>query len=44
MILESRSMERILRASDYPNLTSLELFNFEHEIACDYFTDEQLTS
>ena len=44
MILESRSMERILRAGDYPNLTSVELFNFGHKIACDYFTGEQLTS
>jgi hypothetical protein len=35
-ILEPVSMERILRAADYPNLTELRLFNFKEEIALSY--------
>ncbi|CAF2788703.1 unnamed protein product [Rotaria sp. Silwood2] len=31
LVLETISMERILLAGDYPNLTSLELFNFDQE-------------
>ncbi|CAF1146216.1 unnamed protein product [Rotaria sordida] len=38
LILETTSMERILLAGDYPNLTSLELFGFEEEIVFRYFT------
>ncbi|CAF4070429.1 unnamed protein product [Rotaria sordida] len=39
LILDTTSMERILLAGDYPNLTSLELFNFEQKIGFHYFTD-----
>ncbi|CAF2179596.1 unnamed protein product [Rotaria magnacalcarata] len=39
-ILEPVVMERILLATVYPNLTELELFNFEQQIASKYFTDE----
>jgi hypothetical protein len=38
LILESKSMERILHAADYPNLTELKLFNFRDDIASYYFT------
>ncbi|CAF4308925.1 unnamed protein product, partial [Rotaria sordida] len=38
LILEPTSMERILLVSNYPNLTSLKLFNFEEHIALNYFT------
>jgi hypothetical protein len=37
-ILEPVLMERILLATDYPNLTELKLFNFEQNIALKYFT------
>ncbi|CAF1552271.1 unnamed protein product, partial [Rotaria sordida] len=40
LILETTSMERILLAGDYPNLTSLELFGFEEEVVFRYFTDD----
>jgi hypothetical protein len=40
-ILEPISMERILLAADYPNLTELKLFNFKREIALPYFTSKQ---
>ncbi|CAF3851792.1 unnamed protein product, partial [Rotaria sp. Silwood1] len=40
LILESESMERILRAANYPNLTELKLFNFRDKITSHYFTDE----
>ncbi|CAF4120664.1 unnamed protein product [Rotaria sordida] len=33
------SMEGILRATDYPNLDQLKLFNFDNKIASHYFTD-----
>ncbi|CAF1297643.1 unnamed protein product [Adineta steineri] len=33
-------MERILLATDYPNLTKLKLFNFKKEIVSCYFTNE----
>jgi len=36
-ILESVSMECILLAIDYPNLTELKIFNFEQKIALSYF-------
>jgi hypothetical protein len=37
LILHTKYMERILLAGDYPNLNSLELFNFEQEIVFRYF-------
>ncbi|CAF3482744.1 unnamed protein product [Rotaria sp. Silwood1] len=42
LILESMSMERILLAGNYPNLTSLKLFNFGQNIALNYFTDKSI--
>jgi hypothetical protein len=38
LIIESISMECILRAGIYPNLTELKLFNFNKEIISRYFT------
>jgi hypothetical protein len=38
LILNSLSMERILLAADYPNLSELKIFNFNGEIASSYFT------
>ena len=38
LILDSISMERILLAGDYPNLTQLKLFNFNGKIISRYFT------
>ncbi|CAF0796065.1 unnamed protein product, partial [Rotaria sordida] len=38
LILETTSLERILLAGNYPNLTSLELFNFRQETVSRYFT------
>jgi hypothetical protein len=38
LILNSLSMERILLASDYPNLSELKIFNFYAKIASRYFT------
>jgi hypothetical protein len=43
LILDSTSMERILLAGNYPNLTSLELFNFGQETVFRYFTGKFLT-
>jgi len=40
-ILEPVSMERILLAADYPNLTKLKLLNFEQKIALPYFTSKK---
>ncbi|CAF2998434.1 unnamed protein product [Rotaria sp. Silwood2] len=40
LILDSTSMEKILLASDYPNLTQLKLFNCNRKIISRYFTDE----
>lgn len=37
LILESVSIERILHAAEYPNLTQLEIFNFNKEIMSRYF-------
>ncbi|CAF3699172.1 unnamed protein product [Rotaria sordida] len=37
LILDSVSMERILLAADYPNLTELKLFNFNDTIVSYYF-------
>ncbi|CAF1211818.1 unnamed protein product [Rotaria sordida] len=39
LILDSVSMERILLAADYPNLTELKLFNFNGKIVSYCFTD-----
>jgi hypothetical protein len=41
-ILNTSSMEGILLASDYPNLTSLEVFDFGEKIARRYFTGSYL--
>jgi hypothetical protein len=43
LILETTYMKRILLAGDYPNLTSLELFNFGQKIVASYFTSMYLT-
>jgi hypothetical protein len=43
LILDATSMERILLAGNYPNLTSLELFNFGQETVFRYFTGKCLT-
>ncbi|CAF4284092.1 unnamed protein product [Rotaria socialis] len=40
LILDSISMEKILLAGDYPNLTQLKLFNFNENIVSRYFTGE----
>jgi hypothetical protein len=37
LILESDSMECILHAGNYPNLTKLEIFSFNQAIASRYF-------
>ncbi|CAF0836722.1 unnamed protein product [Adineta steineri] len=37
---DSVFMERILLATDYPNLTVLTIFQFQQEIAANYFTNE----
>ncbi|CAF4128881.1 unnamed protein product [Rotaria sordida] len=42
LLFESMSMERILFAGNYPNLTSMKLFNFGQHIALNYFTDESI--
>ncbi|CAF4017853.1 unnamed protein product, partial [Adineta steineri] len=39
-IVELNSMERILLAANYPNLTQLKIVNFKQDIALHYFTDE----
>ena len=43
LTLNSISMEHILLAGDYPNLTQLKLFNFNGKIVSRYFTGEYLT-
>jgi len=43
LILEPLSMERILLAAHYPNLTKLKFFNFGQEIRLRYFTGKHLT-
>lgn len=40
LILNSLSMERILLAGDYSNLTELKIFNFNVKIASHYFTSK----
>ncbi|CAF3591661.1 unnamed protein product [Rotaria sp. Silwood1] len=42
IIVDSNSMEYILRASNYPNLTELKLFNFNKTIVSRYFMDDSL--
>ncbi|CAF0981964.1 unnamed protein product [Rotaria sordida] len=42
LIVDSISMECILRASNYPNLTELKLFNFNKAIVSQYFMDDSL--
>ncbi|CAF2348542.1 unnamed protein product [Rotaria sp. Silwood2] len=39
LILNSLSMEHILLAGDYPNLSELKIFNFNIKIALHYFTE-----
>ncbi|CAF1468907.1 unnamed protein product, partial [Rotaria sordida] len=39
-ILEPISMECILHAADYRNLTELKLFNFTQEVVLNYFTNQ----
>jgi hypothetical protein len=38
--LESRSMERILRATNYPNLYEISLYNVQGKTAMDLFTSK----
>ena len=40
-ILEPISMEHILLAAEYPNLTELKLFNFTQEVCLNYFTSKK---
>ncbi|CAF1098152.1 unnamed protein product [Rotaria sordida] len=42
LILQSDSMECILRAGIYPNLTQLKIFNFNKSIFSHYFMDDSL--
>ncbi|CAF1373693.1 unnamed protein product [Rotaria sordida] len=42
LILESESMERILLATDYPNLTELKFYNVNDHIVSRYFTGNKL--
>jgi hypothetical protein len=42
LIVESASMERILLATHYPNLTQLKLFNFQRDSSLRYFTGKQM--
>ncbi|CAF3169701.1 unnamed protein product [Rotaria sp. Silwood2] len=42
--LESSSMKHVLRATDYPNLHTLGLYNINEELAQCLFTDETLSS
>jgi hypothetical protein len=41
LTLESKSVERILRAADYPNLTELKLYNVNNHIISQYFTSKK---
>ena len=41
-IFEPVFMERILLATDYPNLTELKIFHFQQKIALNYFTSKHL--
>jgi hypothetical protein len=42
LILESGSMERVLLATDYPNLVKLKLFNFNDGIVLRYCTSKKV--
>ncbi len=42
LILESGSMERILLAADYPNLTELKLYNVNDHIVLNHFTGKKV--
>jgi len=44
LILDTTSMKNILLVCNYPNLTSLELFNFGEEIVSRYFMGKYITS
>ena len=41
LTLESKSMERILRVADYPNLTELKLYHVNNHIISQYFTSKK---
>lgn len=41
LTLESKSMERILRVVDYPNLTELKLYHVNNHIISQYFTSKK---
>jgi len=41
LTLESESMERILRAADYPNLIELKLYNVNDQIISQYVTSKK---
>ena len=41
LAVESASIERILLATDYPNLTELKIFRFEDELVSNYFTGKE---
>jgi hypothetical protein len=41
-ILDPVIMKRILRATDYPNLTELKIFHFQQEIVLKHFTSKYL--
>ena len=43
-IFDPVCMERILLATDYPNLTQLKIFHFQQEIVLKYFTSKHLIS
>ncbi|CAF2748567.1 unnamed protein product [Rotaria sp. Silwood2] len=43
LIIESVSMEEILRVGNYPNLTKLKIFNFNKLIVSKYFKDDSLS-
>jgi hypothetical protein len=43
LIVESVSMERILRAGNYPNLSGLKIFNFNKAIVSRYFMGKIFT-
>jgi hypothetical protein len=42
LIVEPVSMERILLATHYPNLTELKLFNFQRDSSLHYFTGKKV--
>jgi hypothetical protein len=42
LIVEPTSMERILLATDYPNLTQLKIYNFQRDSSLRHFTGKQI--